>query len=153
MLVTDGSSGNRSRSLFSRGSMASPRQAKTSAGGMEASFWSSLRSCESEKWACLLLSHVQLFTVMDWSLLGTTVHGILQARILEWAAIPLPGDLPNPGIESRSLAFQAASLPSDSPLKIYFLSTQSPCSRIYIFANGIVIKTIDDRLPSVNLSN
>ena len=28
-----------------------------------------------------------------------TVHGILQARILEWVAFPSPGDLPNPGIE------------------------------------------------------
>ena len=28
-----------------------------------------------------------------------TVHGILQARILEWAAFPSPEDLPNPGIE------------------------------------------------------
>ena len=30
-----------------------------------------------------------------------TVHGILQARILEWVAF-LSGDLPNPGIEPRS---------------------------------------------------
>ena len=29
----------------------------------------------------------------DNSMLGSSVHGILQARILEWAAIP---DLPNP---------------------------------------------------------
>ena len=25
---------------------------------------------------------------MDWTLPGTSVHGILQARILEWVAIP-----------------------------------------------------------------
>ena len=31
------------------------------------------------------------------------VHGILQARILEWVAFPYPGDLPNPRIEPRSL--------------------------------------------------
>ena len=31
-----------------------------------------------------------------------TVHGILQARILEWAAFPSPGDLLNPGIERVS---------------------------------------------------
>ena len=31
-----------------------------------------------------------------------TVHGILQARILEWVAIPFSRDLPNPGIELRS---------------------------------------------------
>ena len=33
-----------------------------------------------------------------------TVHGILQARILEWVAYPLPENLPNPGIEPGSPA-------------------------------------------------
>ena len=39
------------------------------------------------------------------------VHGILQARILEWVAFPFSRDLPNPGIEPRSPALQADSLP------------------------------------------
>ena len=43
--------------------------------------------------------------------------GILQARILEWIAITLPGDLPNPGIKSTSPALQADSLPSEPPGK------------------------------------
>ena len=42
-----------------------------------------------------------------------TVHGILQARILEWVAFPFSGDLPNPGIEPRSPALQADSLPAE----------------------------------------
>ena len=50
---------------------------------------------------------------MDCSLPGSSVHGILQARILEWIAIPLPRDLPDPGIKSRSPSFQADSLPSE----------------------------------------
>ena len=29
---------------------------------------------------------------------GFSIHGIFQARILEWVAISSPGDLPNPGI-------------------------------------------------------
>jgi len=37
-----------------------------------------------------------------------TGHGILQARILEWLAFPLPGDLSNAGIEPRSPTLQAA---------------------------------------------
>ena len=41
------------------------------------------------------------------------VHGILQARILEWVAFPFSGDLPNPGIEPRSPALQADSLPAE----------------------------------------
>ena len=41
-----------------------------------------------------------------------TVHGILQARILEWVAFPFSRGLPNPGIEPRSPALQADSLPA-----------------------------------------
>ena len=40
---------------------------------------------------------------MDFSPAGSTVHGILQARILEWVAFQSPGDLPDPGIKSMSL--------------------------------------------------
>ena len=43
---------------------------------------------------------------MDYSRTGSCVHGILQARILEWE-FPSLGDLPNPGIESRCPALQA----------------------------------------------
>ena len=39
-----------------------------------------------------------------------TVHGILQARILEWVAFPFSRDLAIPGIKPRSLALQADSL-------------------------------------------
>ena len=50
---------------------------------------------------------------MDCSLPGSSVHGILQARILSRLSFPSPGDLPDPGIEPRSPALQADSLPSD----------------------------------------
>ena len=40
---------------------------------------------------------------MDYSLPGSSVHGIFQARILEWLSFPSLGDLPNPGIEPMSL--------------------------------------------------
>ena len=33
---------------------------------------------------------------------GSSVHGIFQARILEWVPFPFPGDLPHLGIESAS---------------------------------------------------
>ena len=42
-------------------------------------------------------------------------HGILQARILEWIAIPFSRDHPNPGIKLRSPALQADSLPAELP--------------------------------------
>ena len=54
---------------------------------------------------------------MDCSPPDSSVHGILQATILKWVAIPSPGDLPNPGIEPRSPALQADSLPSEPPEK------------------------------------
>ena len=40
---------------------------------------------------------------MDHGMPGSSVHGILQARVLEWVACPLPGDLPDPGIEPTTL--------------------------------------------------
>ena len=40
---------------------------------------------------------------MDCSLPGSSVHGISQARILEWVAMPSCRDLPDPGIELKSL--------------------------------------------------
>ena len=54
--------------------------------------WNCLRCC----WVCHLanvlpaqsLSHVWLCDPMDCSLPGSSVHGILQARILEWVAVP-----------------------------------------------------------------
>ena len=48
---------------------------------------------------------------------GSSVHGILQARILEWVAILLSRDLPDPGIELGSPALQADSLLSKPPGK------------------------------------
>ena len=49
---------------------------------------------------------------MDSSLPGSSVHGILQARILEWVTFLSPGDLPDLGIEPGSPALQADSLPT-----------------------------------------
>ena len=39
------------------------------------------------------------------------VHGILQAKVLEWVAFPSPEDLLNPRTEPRSPILQADSLP------------------------------------------
>ena len=42
-------------------------------------------------------------SIISKSLQPNDVHGILQGRILEWFASPLPGDLPDSGIEPVSL--------------------------------------------------
>ena len=47
-------------------------------------------------------SYLTLCDPMDY-----TIHGILQARILEWVAVRFSRDLPNSGIEPRSPALQA----------------------------------------------
>ena len=39
---------------------------------------------------------------MECSPPGSSVHGIIPARILEWVAISISGDLPDPGIEPTS---------------------------------------------------
>ena len=50
---------------------------------------------------------------------GSSVRGILQARILEWLPFPSPEDLPNPGIEPGSPALRADALPSEPPGKTH----------------------------------
>ena len=52
---------------------------------------------------------------MDCSLPGSSVCGILQARILEEVAMPLSRDLLDPGIQLRSPALQVDSLPTEPP--------------------------------------
>ena len=49
-------------------------------------------------------SYLTLCDPMDY-----TVHGTVQARILEWVALPSPGDLPNPGIKPQFPALQMDS--------------------------------------------
>ena len=46
-----------------------------------------------------------------------TVHGILQAIILEWVAVPFSRDLPNTGIERKPPTLHADSLPAEPPGK------------------------------------
>ena len=48
-------------------------------------------------------SHMQLFAT-PWAVTcQLSVHGIPQARILEWVAVSFSQDLPDPGIEPTSL--------------------------------------------------
>ena len=67
---------------------------------------------------CLSLCRAWHFCdFIDCSPPGSSVHGISQARILEWVAISFPRgsssprDLPDPGIKPHLLYWQADSLP------------------------------------------
>ena len=53
-----------------------------------------------------MLHHSSYWTLcnpMDCNQPGSFVHGIIQARILEWVAMPSSGDLPDPMIKPESL--------------------------------------------------
>ena len=64
------------------------------------------------------LSRVRLF-VTPWTVAHQVPLSTRFSRPECWSGLPcpLPGDLPNPGIKSRSLALQAVSLPSEPPEK------------------------------------
>ena len=69
---------------------------------------------------------------MDYSLPGSSVHGIFQARILKWVAISFSRDLPNPGMEPRSPELFSSvqsshSVVSDSLRPHGLQHTRPPC--------------------------
>ena len=93
-----------------------------------------LFSYESESENEVAQSCLTLSDAMDCSLPGSSLYGILQARVLEWVAyqappsmgfsrqeywsglpFPSPGDLPDPGIEPGSPTFQENALTSEPP--------------------------------------
>ena len=65
-----------------------------------------------------LLSHVRLF-VNPWTVAYQAAPSMGFSRQESWSGVPFPspGDLPNPGIEPRSPALQADTLPSEPPGK------------------------------------
>ena len=100
------------------------------------------QSCLRMKVKVLVIQLCQtLWESMDCSPPGSSVPGILQARILEWVAFPSPEDLPNPGINPGSSALQADSLPSEPPGKPQSQSpnrrSNSPSFRIWLSLHGL----------------
>ena len=65
-----------------------------------------------------LLSHVRLFAT-PWTIAHQAPLSMGFSKQEYWSGLPCPPprDLPNPGIEPRSSALQAGSLPSDPPGK------------------------------------
>ena len=89
-----------------------------------------------------------------------TVHGILQARVLEWVAIPFSGDIPNSGIEPRSPALQADSLPAEPPGKpkilewvAYPFSSRSSRPGIKLGSPALQEDSLPAELPGKPLDN
>ena len=86
---------------------------------------------------CLVTQSSQLF-VTPWTVAsppGSSVHGILQARILEGLPCPPSGDLPNPGFEPRSPALQVDSLLSETLGKPMYHSKHITIWKFHLFSN------------------
>ena len=70
-------------------------------------------------------SCLTLCDLMDCNPSGSSVHGILQARILEWVAVPFSRGYSQPRDEHGSPALQADSLPSEPEGKPNFCTVCS----------------------------
>ena len=77
------------------------------------------------------LSCARLCNHMECSTPGSSVHGISQARILEWVVLSFSRYLPNPGIEPTSADLQADSLPMSHTRNsiVSYISTSQLTSR------------------------
>ena len=69
--------------------------------------------------------------------MGYTVPRILQARILEWVAVPVSRGSPHPRIEPMSPALQVDSLPAELPGK----PSEMPYSYPHLFTQILPILT------------
>ena len=78
------------------------------------------------------------------SLPRSSVHGILQARILEWVAISSPRDLPDPGIELGSYALQATGWLTLSHFHFVFTELSSTLTS---FSSDLVAPAYSSRSP------
>ena len=104
--------------------------------GVTVDLWVTDRSSLAQQTVCVnarvhaksLQSCPTLCSPMDCSPPGSPVHGILQARILEWVAVPSSkGLFPTQGLNPRLvglLLWQAGSLPLAPPGKPFFINDQ-----------------------------
>ena len=70
-----------------------------------------------EKWSEVTQSCLTLCDPMDCSLLGSSVHAVFQARVLEWVAISFSKGSSQPRNWTWSPALQEDALPSEPPGK------------------------------------
>ena len=76
------------------------------------SVWHTIRAhCDGGGGSVVTQSSPTPCVPMDCNPPGSSVHGILQPRIVEWVAMPTSGDLPCPGIKATSPAWQDDYLP------------------------------------------
>ena len=90
-----------------------------------------------------------LCDTIDYSPPGSSVHGILQAKLLEWVLpFPSPGDHPDPRIEPGLLQFQTHSLLSKPPgMQGSFLSLVLLC----ILAFDVGLSPFEDDIVTLSV--
>ena len=83
------------------------------------------------------LSHVRLFAT-PWTVAHQAPPPVGFSRQEYWSGLPFPspGDLPNPGIEPRSPALQADTLPSEPPGKLKRRGEKSRIMSWYLEDSG-----------------
>ena len=81
------------------------------------SLCNSLRVRTLKCYVLVAQSCVALYDPMDCSLPGSSVHGIFQARIMEWVAISFSRDLPEPEIKPMSPALAGRFFTTEEPGK------------------------------------
>ena len=81
-----------------------------------------------------------LCDLMDCSLPGSSVHGILQARILEWVAMLFSRGSSRPRDQTWSPALQADSLPSEPPGKPPKIPNDPAVPLLGIYHEKIIIQ-------------
>ena len=78
-------------------------------------------------------SYPTLCNPMDCSPPGSSVHGILQTRMLEWVAVSSPRDLPNLGIKPGCPELKADSLPPEPLIKPTISKERFKCIALISF--------------------
>ena len=102
-----------------------------------------------------VLSSVQLFVTL-WTITRQASLAMGLSRQEYWSGLPFPppGDLPNPGIEPRSPALQAHSLPTESHGKPSLCRTSMQISHNYIciYMNTYIHLYLSTPIPALYMS-
>ena len=102
----------------------------------EALWLSLLITHEMEKVKVKSFSPVQLFaTLMDCSLLGSSLHGILQARVLEWVAISFSRGDGEEAINNKATGDDSWESPGEQEIKLVNSKGNQPW--IFIGRTGV----------------
>jgi len=102
-----------------------------------------------------VLSSVQFFVTV-WTITRQASLAMGLSRQEYWSGLPFPppGDLPNPGIEPRSPALQAHSLPTESHGKPSLCRTSMQISHNYIciYMNTYIHLYLSTPIPALYMS-